>query len=236
MGQVAAKSVADLIQSVLQTNDYVRMVFAAAPSQNEMLHALCKIENVDWSKVIAFHMDEYLGLRRDSPQLFGNYLRQNIFGKVQFKEVNYLNPNSKDTVAECKRYGALISKAPIDIVCMGIGENGHIAFNDPPVADFNDPAIVKVVELDAACRQQQVNDGCFQKISDVPTQALTLTIPTLMSAKWLSIVVPGKLKSDAIHNSLLGQKTTTCPASILRTHKGATLYLDPESASRLKNL
>jgi len=234
MGKAAAENIAEKIQSVLNTKGTARMIFAAAPSQNEMLHELCQNQEIDWSSIVAFHMDEYLGLADDAPQLFGSYLRKHIFEKVPFQEVHFLNANPTDISNECKRYSNLINEAPIDIICMGIGENGHIAFNDPPVANFDDPETVKAVELDLDCRQQQVNDGCFSKIEYVPTHALTLTVPALMSAQKLCIVVPGKLKANAVHNSLYGEITTDCPASVLRTHPNAALFLESESASKLK--
>ena len=139
-----------------------------------------------------------------------------------------------DPQAECQRYAELLSEQPIDIVCMGIGENGHIAFNDPPVADFNDPQKVKVVELEEKCRQQQVNDGCFPTIDDVPKTAISLTIPSLVSANYLCVVVPGPTKTQAVHDTLYGPISTVCPASILRKHDSAVLYLDPAAAAKMK--
>jgi glucosamine-6-phosphate deaminase len=225
LGKKSAENVANKIKEFLKKQNEVRVVFAAAPSQNEFLYELAKFKTIEWNRVIAFHMDEYIGLDSNAPQLFSSYLKKNIFQKIPFKEINIINPNNNPE-EEYNRYGKLISQAPIDIVCMGVGENGHIAFNDPPVADFNDSQIIKIVELDKACRTQQVNDGCFVKIEDVPRKAITLTIPTLMSAKYLSIVVPGQLKAPAVIDMLYGEISTKCPASILRTHENAFLYVD----------
>ncbi|MDM5340521.1 glucosamine-6-phosphate deaminase [Fictibacillus enclensis] len=228
MGIEAASDVADKIIELLSKQSEVRMVFAAAPSQNELLAALVHHPAIDWSRVIAFHMDEYAGLAVDSPQSFGYFLTTNIFSKIPFKRtyvINGTNPSHE----ECRRYAELINEKPIDIVCLGIGENGHLAFNDPPVADFKDPETMKEVELDEACRQQQVNDGCFAAFDDVPKTALTLTIPALISGHFLFCVVPGPTKATAVHQTLNGEISERCPASILRTHPNCILYLDSDS-------
>ena len=183
MGAAAARDGAALLRRLLAQQDTVRAVFAAAPSQNEFLEALCAAPDIDWKRVTAFHMDEYVGLDAAAPQGFGNFLRARVFDRLPFGQVCYLNGNAPDVEAECSRYAGLLAQAPIDIVFMGIGENGHIAFNDPPVAEFDDPAAVKVVALDEVCRNQQVHDGCFADIGQVPTHALTLTVPTLAGAK-----------------------------------------------------
>lgn len=233
LGILAAKNVSKLIQNLLEIKDEIRMIFAAAPSQNEFLSELIKHQNIDWSRIIAFHMDEYIGLPSESNQLFSKYLADNIFSKVNFKKVHIINSQATNILEECERYEALIKEAQIDIVCMGIGENGHIAFNDPPVANFNDKKLVKIVELDDVCRQQQVNDGCFKHIDDVPKSAITLTIPALISGNHLSVTVPGKRKAKAVKDTLYGEISTNCPASILRTHPNSILYLDNDSASLL---
>ena len=181
MGAAAAADAAALLKQLLSAQDTVRVIFAAAPSQNEFLDGLCRAEGIDWSRVTAFHMDEYVGLDEAAPQRFGNFLRRAIFDRLPFGQVHYLNGNAPID-EECARYTALLRQAPVDMVFMGIGENGHIAFNDPPVADFADPVSVKAVELDGICRQQQVNDGCFAALEQVPTHALTLTVPMLLSA------------------------------------------------------
>jgi glucosamine-6-phosphate deaminase len=228
MGKSAAEDAADCINSLLKNKEELNIIFAAAPSQNDFLEALLQ-HDLPWDQINAFHMDEYVGLAADAPQAFGNFLRERIFDKVPFKSINYLNGGSSNPSAECERYADLLSRYPVDIVFLGIGENGHIAFNDPPVADFNDPLTVKKVMLDAMCRQQQVNDGCFPTIDEVPEEALTLTVPALLDAAFIFSIVPGKTKAEAVKNTLLGPIAERCPASILQQHKNARLYLDVES-------
>ena len=179
-------------------------------------------------------MDEYIGLDKDAPQGFGKYLRDRLFDQVPFKSVNCIDCTAVDPEAEGERYSQVLRDNPTDIVCLGIGENGHIAFNDPPVADFNDPKLVKIVELDPVCRQQQVNDGCFATLSDVPTHALTLTVPALVRAPYAVCVVPATTKAQAVHDTLCNDEISEkCPATILRRHDNATLYIEPNSASLL---
>lgn len=233
MGKSAASDVADTILDLHGGQEVVNMVFAAAPSQNEFLKAIASRQDIDWSRVSTFHMDEYIGLPAEATQRFGNFLRDRLFDKLPFRSVNYLNGNAPDIDRECQRYANLLQKNPIDIVCMGIGENCHIAFNDPHVADFRDPAWVKVVDLDRSCRQQQVNDRCFDVLSDVPTHALTLTIPALMRADYVFCMVPGANKADAVRHTLMDDITPSRPSTILRTHRQAILYIDNKSASKL---
>lgn len=229
MGKAAANEVALQIKKMLNEKEEVRMIFAAAPSQNEFLSEFVKMD-LEWNRIIAFHMDEYIGLNENADQLFSRYLTDHLFSKVNFKKVNLLQSNAINSAKECKRYTELLSEQPIDIVCMGIGENGHIAFNDPPVADFNDKEKVKIVELDIECRQQQVNDGCFHTFDNVPKTAITLTVPMLLSASHLSIVVPGERKANAVYKTLYSEISTSCPSTILRKHSSAILYLDVDSA------
>ena len=232
MGAAAGADVVAALRERLARQERVRMIFAAAPSQNETLAALGAAEGIDWSRVTALHMDEYLGLPAGAPERFGSYLREHLFDRVRPGEVAFIAPqeiaddDDAAAEAECARYAALVRAAPVDIVCLGIGENGHIAFNDPPVADFTDPAIIKPVELDAACRQQQVNDGCFPNLAAVPRRALTLTIPALCSGAQLFCSVPGPTKRAAVRATLTGPIATTCPASILRRHLACILYTD----------
>ena len=229
LGLAAGKCAEQFLVERLKNQSAVRVIFAAAPSQNETLDYLSQSSAIDWSRVSAFHMDEYVGLPAQSKQSFGHYLRENIFEKVSFADVNFLDGNAEIN-AECERYARLLSVAPIDLVLMGVGENGHIAFNDPPVADFHDPLAVKQVKLDDACRVQQVNDGCFDSFDEVPTHALTLTIPTLMSAATLVCSVPGSTKSNAIREMVLGPVDVSCPASVLRRHSNFHGFFDLESA------
>jgi glucosamine-6-phosphate deaminase len=234
LGIAAARRAADVVKSVLEREERARIVFAAAPSQNEMLTALIAMPGIDWSRVEAFHMDEYIGLPSHAPQLFGTYLMERIFSKVGIGAIHLMDGQAPDPGAECARYALLLQERPADLVCLGIGENGHLAFNDPPVADFNDPALVKVVELDEACRRQQVHDGCFPSMAEVPRFAMTLTIPALMRAFCLNAAVPGPNKAEAVRRTIEGPIAHSCPASILRTHPYASLFLDTDSASRLE--
>lgn len=232
MGAAAASDIASCIKDLLSQKDSIRMIFAAAPSQNEMLEALVADKEIEWNRVHALHMDEYVNLPSDAPQGFGNFLRRAIFDRVPFASVNLIGTDA-DSEATCRRYDALLAANTVDIVCMGIGENGHIAFNDPHVADFNDPYRIKEVDLDQKCRQQQVNDGCFKTIDQVPTHALTLTIPTLYNVQNIFCVVPAATKAEAVKNTVSGPVSEKCPASILRTHDNAVLYTDSDSASLL---
>ncbi len=234
MGKAAATDIANCINEILKEKDEINMIFAAAPSQNDVLYHLCESEKIPWEKINAFHMDEYLGLPVDAPQGFANFLMDKIFDKKPFKSVNLINSSATEPSAESIRYSELLKKYPTDIVVLGIGENGHIAFNDPHVADFNDVAMVKPVELDDVCRQQQVNDGCFKLIDDVPKYALTLTIPTMTKADYLFCIVPCTTKANAVKNTVYGEISETCPATILRKHNRAKLYCDKDSASLLE--
>lgn len=233
MGDAAAREGAEMLRALLAKQERVRVIFAAAPSQNEFLDALCAAPGIDWQRVTAFHMDEYIGLPADAPQGFGNFLRAHIFDRLPFGTIHFLNGAAEDPAAECLRYTALLQQAPIDIVFLGIGENGHIAFNDPPVADFEDPAAVKIVKLDEICRNQQVHDGCFATLEQVPTHAMTLTVPTLAAAAHHFCIVPAPTKADAVFACIRGEISTACPSSILRTCPDARLYLDADSSARL---
>ncbi len=230
LGRAAGEAAAAKLKELLAKKP-VSVIFAAAPSQNEFLETLVAAKGVDWSRVTAFHMDEYVGLPGTAPQSFGRWLRDRIFDRVKPGKVHYLDGMAKDSAKECDRYARLLQESPPDITCMGIGENGHLAFNDPPVADFNDPRAVKVVELDLASRKQQVNDACFSALEQVPQTAMTLTIPTLLSAPWIFCMVPGPRKAPAVKRTLEGAVATECPATVLRRHDRAVLFLDKDSAS-----
>jgi glucosamine-6-phosphate deaminase len=229
MGAAAAADVADELRARLAGQDAVRMVFAAAPSQSDMLDHLVAAPGIDWSRVTAFHMDEYLGLPADAPARFANWLDRAVFTRLPFAEVHRIDPGD-DPDATVAAYAKLLADAPIDVVCLGIGQNGHLAFNDPPVADLDDPADVKVVELDRTCRQQQVDDGAFATLDDVPTHAITLTVPRLLDARKLFCVVPGAAKRHAVERALHAPISAADPATALRTHPDVTLYLDGASA------
>jgi len=233
MGQAAAGDIKACMLSLLEGKETINMIFAAAPSQNEVLAALVGDTDIPWNRVNAFHMDEYVGLSPEASQGFGNFLKTHIFGLVDFRSVFYIDMSAPDAEAECARYAKLLQQYPTDIVVLGIGENGHIAFNDPPVADFNDPLAVKPVALDDICRNQQVHDGCFSHIDDVPKTAMTLTVPTLFAGKHLFCIVPAKTKAPAVHATLCGDISEACPATVLRRHQSAILYLDGDSSALL---
>ncbi len=228
MGQAAGAEVEKKIVELLKEKPEIRMVFAAAPSQNEMLDYLVNSNKIEWERITAFNMDEYVGLDNSSPESFAAFLNKRLFTKVPFKNA-YLINGAAPVDEEIARYSGLLVEAPIDIICLGIGENGHIAFNDPPVADFNDKHIVKRVKLDDSCRMQQVNEGCFPGITEVPEYALTITIPVIMSGLHLFCVVPGASKQKAVYNTLNGPVSTSCPASILQTHPDCSFFFDKEA-------
>ncbi|NMB19450.1 MAG: glucosamine-6-phosphate deaminase [Firmicutes bacterium] len=231
MGSRAAKEVGALIKTLLASRQTINMMFAAAPSQSEFLDELLHMEGIDWSRINGFHLDEYVGLEPGRTERFEHFLRTNVFERASFKNVYYIDAAELHGEGVVERYSKLLREHPIDIACIGIGENGHIAFNDPPVADFADTHNFKVVELDDKCRTQQVNDGCFPHFDAVPTHAYTVTVPGIMSAQYIACIVPSKNKSEAVKNTLLGPIDTSCPASVLRTHQRATLYLDRDAAS-----
>lgn len=233
MGKAAAKDIKACIQHLLEQKKMINMIFAAAPSQNEVLWELATDQDIEWNRVNAFHMDEYIGLDSHAPQGFGNFLKKHIFDVADFANVYYIDISAQDTDKECRRYSELLSSHPIDIVVLGIGENGHIAFNDPPVADFNDPKAVKAVELDEICRTQQVNDGCFHTLEEVPKTAITLTVPTLFAGEHLFCIVPARSKAKAVRATLCDDISEKCPATILRRHNSAILYLDSDSSALL---
>lgn len=233
MGRAAAAEVAAKIVELLGKKEEVNMIFAAAPSQEAFLNSLIADSRIDWTRINAFHMDEYIGVGPSAPQSFAHFLRERIFDRVPFRSVYCLDGLASDRDAECARYAGLLQRYPVDIVCMGIGENGHIAFNDPDVADFNDPKLVKVVALDPVCRQQQVNEKCFERLDLVPSEALTLTVPALLRGRWLFCIVPFASKAEAVRCTLYGEISEHCPASVLRNEADACLYLTAESARLL---
>jgi len=233
MGLAAAEDAARRMRSLLASQRRVRMIFAAAPSQNEFLASLGATEGLDWDRVEAFHMDDYVGLPEGAAQRFGTFLREHLFDRVKPGRVELIRAEATDVEGECDRYEALLRESPIDIVCAGIGENGHMAFNDPPVADFADARWVKQVTLDEICRMQQVHDGAFATLAEVPRVALTLTIPALMAGQHIFCIVPGPTKIAAVRSTLRDAISTACPATIMRRHPQAILYLDRDSAAGL---
>lgn len=225
MGKAAADDTAECIIKLLEKKDKINMVFAAAPSQNELLMYLSQ-KDLPWERITAFHMDEYAGLDKTHPQSFGRYLYDHIFGKVNFADVKYISDYGE-------KYAELLESNHIDIICMGIGENGHIAFNDPGVADFNDTKLIKKAALDDVCRMQQVHDGCFPAFEDVPEYALTLTVPAMFGADHLFCVVPAKTKAQAVYRTVNDEISESCPATVMRRHGSAVMYCDRDSGEKI---
>ncbi len=234
MGIKAGKDVEKQIISILKEKQSIRMIFAAAPSQNELLDYLTSSKKIEWRRITAFSMDEYIGLNANNSHSFSSYLNKHIFQKVKLKKVNLINGKAPIN-KEIKRYSTLINEIPIDIVCLGIGENGHIAFIEPQIADFEDKEILKRVQLAYSSRVQQVNEKCFKKLEDVPKEALSLTIPVLTKANFLFCVVPGERKKESVFNALKGPVRTQCPASILQKHHNCRFYFDTKAYSLCKH-
>ena len=233
MGKAAAAVIAAEIRNAIQERGNAVVILASAPSQNEFLENLAAAPDVDWSRVTAFHLDEYLGMDDRAPQSFRRFLIDRLVNKVPLREFHGLRGDAADAAQEADRYAELLRETPPDFAVLGIGENGHLAFIDPPFCDFNDPQAVKIVELDEVCRNQQVNDGAFAALAEVPRNALSLTIPTLLARPKLFAIAPGPAKRQAIKNAVEGPISTQCPASILRTHRDAHLFIDQDSAEFL---
>jgi glucosamine-6-phosphate deaminase len=232
LGSAAGAYAARRLRDLLAAQERVRVIFAAAASQVETLAQLAREPGIDWARVEAFHLDEYVGLPPGHPQGFGQWLQDRIWDVVRPGRVERMDgdaPAGPD--AEAARYGALLADGGIDLALLGIGENGHIAFNDPHVADFEDPAVVKPVRIDETSRHQQVRDGAFERFEDVPEVALTVTMSALLASRVVSLAVPGAQKAQAVAGTLDGPIATTCPASALRRHPDATLFLDEASAA-----
>ena len=237
MGTAAARRFHQLVKKTLAEKAHCRVIFGCAPSQDEFLAALvreAKTSLESWKRVEVFHMDEYVGLPESSEQSFRVYLRRGFLDHVETARFHPIRGEASSPAAEASRYASLLAAGLIDVVALGIGENGHVAFNDPPVADFSDPVLAKVVELDEMCRQQQVNDGCFSDIGLVPRSAITITLPVFAGAGNLCAVVPGPRKAKAVRDAVLGPIGPTCPATVLRTHPRSELFLDLEAAALLK--
>ncbi len=235
LGAAAARDAVEVIGVAIRDRGHANVMFASGNSQFSFLDQLARGGGVDWSRVTGFHMDEYLGLAAEHPAGFGRYMRERVISQLHPAEFHVIDGEAADAQAECVRYSALLRAHPLDLCCLGIGENGHLAFNDPPVANFNDPADVKVVELDDACRRQQVGEGHFPDVGAVPTHALTVTIPALLAAGRVFAIVPDARKAEPVRRALEGPIDTACPASILQTQAHVTLYLDRKSAGLLSN-
>ncbi len=232
MGTASAVFVSDILKKAIDERGSASLILGTGASQYP-LHDELLLKDLDWKKITLFHLDEYIGIDSNHPASFRRFLRERIAEKVFPGNVYYLNGDASDPEQEIKRYEALLKNNPVDVACIGIGENGHIAFNDPVVADFNDPEYLKVVKMDDACRRQQVGEGWFPSLADVPETALTLTIPAIMDSRYISCTVPDERKSDAVYNTLEKEINTSCPASVLRRHNNAVLFLDRFSAIKL---
>jgi glucosamine-6-phosphate deaminase len=231
MGAAAAEHATTRLRAILAAQPRGRLIFAAAASQQDMLDALAGIDGIDWNRVDAFHLDEYVGLAQGDPRSLSAWLGDHIWSRVRPGRVELLDGGNPDPDAECRRYGALLDDGGIDLALIGIGENGHLAFNDPHVADFADPQTVKVVEIDETSRRQQVRDGAFDAFEDVPRLAMTVTMSAILASRSISVVVPGAQKAEAVARTLDGPIETACPASALRGHRDAVLFVDRPAVS-----
>jgi len=232
MGAASATFVASELWKAIEEKGVANLIIGTGASQYPFLEVFLRKE-LDWKRINLFHLDEYLGISDKHPASFRYFLRERVARKVNPGNVFYLEGDSTDVAQEIKRYERLLKENPVDVGCIGIGENGHIAFNDPDFADFNDPEYLKIVELDEACRKQQVGEGWFPTIGAVPAKAITLTITAIMDCKALSCSVPDERKSEAVYNALMKEISRSCPASIIRKHNNATLFLDRYSASKI---
>lgn len=231
MGIAAGKAIAGKIRELQQQQKEINIMFAAAPSQNEVLAQLIAEEGICWDRINGFHMDEYIGMDAGNPAGFVNYLNRVLFSRVSFRAVYCMNGMAPDPAAEAERYADLLKAHPLHICVLGIGENGHLAFNDPGVADFSDPRLVKIVSLDERCKKQQVHDGCFPSVDQVPSEALTVTIPGLTAAGYLYCCVPASTKAEAVKRLVTEEICCDCPATILTATPNSEIYLDADSAA-----
>lgn len=232
MGACAAREAATYIRRLAKDKDEINILFAAAPSQNEFLNALLNEKDVPWDKVNAMQLDDYINISNDAPQKFANFLKRSFFDHLTLKSCLLID-SENSTSEELMRYTKILQEYPVDISFIGIGENAHIAFNDPGIADFNDPLYIKEIALDDISRNQQVNDGCFERIEDVPQKAITVTIPVIFKAKRIFCIVPGSAKAQAIYHTINSDITNMHPSTILREHKNATLYVDKLAAEKI---
>jgi glucosamine-6-phosphate deaminase len=233
LAQFAANEVHAYLRETLARQGSAAAILATGNSQIDFLQRLVALPGIDWKKITLFHMDEYLGIRADHKASFRRYLRERVETLVKPGAFHYINGDAPLPLDECERYEALLTAQPIDLCCMGVGENGHLAFNDPPVANFRDKRLIKLVQLDDACKMQQVREGHFPDLATVPPFAYSLTIPGLFSAKKIICIAPESRKANAIKAALKGEISTACPASALRTQPQAMLLLDKDSAAQL---
>lgn len=233
MGAAAASTAAEAIKHAIREKGQANIILATGESQFQMLEHLVASKGVDWFKVVMFHLDEYIGIGPDHPASFVRYLRERFVEKVKpLRGMYFVKGNAPDPAQECQRLALLIEAHPIDVACVGIGENGHLAFNDPP-ADFetNDPYLV--VQLDERCRRQQLGEGWFSTLEDVPKQAISMSVRQIMKSGRMVVTVPDDRKAEAVKNALEGPVTPDCPASILQQHENCSIFLDEPAASML---
>lgn len=235
MATAAAGSVAQTIRHAIRTKGQANLVIGTGASQSEMFERLTADKDIDWFKVVLFHLDEYLGLEPGHPGALRTYLMKNVVDKVAPLRAMYLvQGEAADPVEECRRLGLLIRAHPIDVACIGFGENGHLAFNDPP-ADFETEEPYLIVDLDERCRRQQVGEGWFQSLDEVPTRAISMSVRQILKSKQLVATVPDLRKAEAVKNALEGPVTPQCPASIVQQHENCEIFLDEAAASRLSS-
>ena len=235
-GVAAAEATAQAMRELLSLREDLSVIFATGASQLATLAALTKTPGIPWDRIRGFHLDEYVGLSESHPASFRRYLRENLTQLVHMKEFSEIDGNAGDLGRLCIEYAAKVLSSDPQICLLGIGENGHLAFNDPAEANFDDPLGAKVVRLDMVCREQQTAEGWFKTLDEVPNEAITLTIPTLFRVPKLIVSVPGKRKAHIVRRTLEEPISTNCPSTLLRSHPDATLYLDEESAAELGNL
>lgn len=233
IGRAASEAVAELMRGVIEDKGEVRMVFASAMSQTDFLKYLGEVSDIDWARVHAFHLDEYLGFPSSRDQSFAKFLRDRLFDKVVGAQFHPINSEASDPEEECRRYSGLLTEKPIDIMILGIGESAHLAFIDPPYCDFDDPEMFKTTEIDDRSREQMVHDGCFSTIGEVPNRAYTMTVPACLAGLVTIVIVPTKLKSQAVQAVVEGPVTTSVPASILQNKKNSWLLIDRDSGMLL---
>jgi glucosamine-6-phosphate deaminase len=233
LGRAAATRAAAAIGDAIARSGEARVIAATGASQFEFLGALVATPGIEWGRVDMFHLDEYVGVSDRHPASFRRYLRERIVERVHPRSFELLEGDAADPAAECRRVGALVSRSPIDVAFVGIGENGHLAFNDPP-ADFETQAPYLVVELDEACRRQQLGEGWFASLDDVPRRAISMSIRQILKAGEILCIVPDARKARAVSECLEGAVTPLHPSSILQSHPATTIYLDRDSAALLK--
>jgi len=235
MGEAAGAQAARVIKQAIENKAEANIILATGTSQFETLKSLVGASGIDFSKVTMFHLDEYIGLESDHPASFRQFLKERFVDEVpSLKAIHFVNGDADDAQQECRRLGAIIAKHPIDVALVGIGENGHLAFNDPP-ADFETEEPFIIVELDERCRKQQLGEGWFETLEQVPQRAISMSIRQMMKSECIIVSVPEKRKAEAVKNALQGQVTPMCPASILQRHKNCKIFMDEEAASQIAN-